>query len=105
MSGLFVADEVAGHGLASDDIGSDGGAEVGAGDFEFGDFLVEAIDVELLIEQRHAAAGKIDDDKAEWFADGDDAAVEDVGRARLWIFGRVVGWIDHLGDNTPRCGD
>ena len=63
-------------GFAGGDIGGDGGAEEGAGDFELGDFLIEMVNGEFLLEARHALIEEIDDDKAELVIDGDDATVQ-----------------------------
>src|SRR5438105_574814 len=46
---LLFPDEVAFQGVAGGDIGRDGGAQIRAGDFDFRDFLIEAIDREALV--------------------------------------------------------
>ena len=72
-------------GVAGGDVGGDGGAEVRAGDFQDRDFLIETVDVELLVELGQAAVGEIDDDKAEVVAHADYAAIEDVCGTGDWL--------------------
>src|SRR5688500_9319295 len=109
-----IAHEIAFGGFAGDDVSGDGGAEIRSGDFHFRDFLIEAIDVEDLVELGHAAVLEIDHDEAQGGAVSDNATAEEIdGADGGFVSSRVIadgfrgdgaGGFGSGGDGTRRAG-
>ena len=62
---LLGSDFVFSEGFAGDDVGGDGSSVGGAGDFDFTDFLIFAVDEESLVDLGHWVQGEIEDDKSQ----------------------------------------